>query len=193
MTHKNLIVLSGLMIASLSLSGCSSLKDAINNKIASTAKSVSDQANTVAKDTSAALKVQGETMQKDLGTAKTALETDLGVKSEADMKNTLFLTYFNKFRSGSEKPNLSIKDKSNFVIVAGFVIDMCPPKPNGICDYGLDVVATDAQWSTKKGKQDFYLKTIGEGPINYYGPYNDDLVKIAGEVKDMTTLKVAVK
>ncbi len=73
------ILISGLTIASLGLTGCSGLQDMINNKIASTAKEVSDGINSEVGKATDALKAQGEIMQKDAAIAAAQLKKDLGV------------------------------------------------------------------------------------------------------------------
>lgn len=79
MISKKLVLVSGLVVASLSLTGCSGLQDMINNKIASTTKQVADGVNSEVAKTTDALKAQGEVMQKDFDQAGSALKADLGL------------------------------------------------------------------------------------------------------------------
>lgn len=63
------ILISGLMVTLLGLTGCSGLQDMINNKIAETAKEVSTGVNSAVKESTDALKAEGEKIEKDLKTA----------------------------------------------------------------------------------------------------------------------------
>lgn len=72
MVSKKQIVISGLMIASLSLTGCEFLTNMLQSKvndlnkgIADTAKQVSDGVNTAVKDSTDALSAEGKKIQKD--------------------------------------------------------------------------------------------------------------------------------
>ncbi len=73
------VLISGLAIASLALTGCSAIQTAINNKIASTAKEVSGNINSEVAKTTDALKAQGEKMQSDFGAAADQLKKEFGV------------------------------------------------------------------------------------------------------------------
>ncbi len=90
MVSKKLALTSGLIVASLSLTGCSGLQDMINNKIASTTKQVADGVNSEVAKTTDALKAQGEIMQKDAGIAAAQLKSEFGIVDGEIYKNTEF-------------------------------------------------------------------------------------------------------
>lgn len=171
------------MIASLSLAGCSGIQETINNKIASTAKEVSDGVNS------------------EVGKATDALKSEFGTGENVNAKNlqgTLFMKYFESYSKEKKDQAMSskflesgsegLKKDFGLILVKELSIDTCPPNPDGACGSNFFIFTKTSNWN-KAGNQEFYLADGGGAPGDVYGPFTDDLQKLYNEIKDIKTVK----
>lgn len=184
MVSKKLTLASGLIVASLSLSGCGSLQSAINNKIASTAQQV------------------GTAVNSEVAKTTDALKQEVGYINMNDLKAPLFLKYYGDFQTGKIKQNeamstehsmsgdAGLKEKFGLINIKELTIDDCPPNPDGVCGATFILYAKSADWN-KPGKQTFYFSPDGGGaPGSVYGPFTDDLDKFYNEIKGINNIHI---
>lgn len=149
------VLISGLAIASLALTGCSAIQTAINNKIASTAKEVSGNINNEVAKTTDALKAQGEKMQSDFGAAADQLKKEFGAMKTYS-NDEFSVDYPANFKAEEETFGkakvITISSEKGKIQIGDFEPDASPGPQPGMTQKQIDTFPKDTTIHGYDGK-----------------------------------------
>ncbi|MFA7277532.1 MAG: hypothetical protein WC101_00910 [Candidatus Gracilibacteria bacterium] len=157
------VLISGLAIASLALTGCSAIQTAVNNKIASTTKEISGNINSEVAKTTDALKAQGEKMQSDFGTAADQLKKEAGIVDGTIYTNT-------KFSFSLQFPKSWGKVTTKEVQSGKYIKSLNISSQDKLMSYGLAIIEkkdaqlVDIDFVTNIGNTDKYVIYASQEP-----------------------------
>ena len=106
----------------------------------------------------------------------------LSIEEPEDLQGKSFQTYF----ENREKFRIGLPDLKNRILTVKNIIDPCPPEPEGPCGFDLYITA-DENWEEKGEElQEFYLEDQSATERIFYGPFEDNLMRIVEEAGEMS-------